>query len=347
MANTGLAKYDAMRQALQLAASVDEVKEIRDKTLALKAYAAQRNDSEARRWFEEIQTRAERRAGQLLAETERDKGGNPLFTTRSAKRQVASLGQLGLTRDQSSRWQKLAAIPEAQFESDLTQSLEEIGSVSSNLILRAEKRRLGEDYNKDRARKQARLTESLHTGVRKGDFREVLMDIPDASIPLILTDPPYPKEFLPLWSDLGKFAAQKLAPGGILASYSGQMFLPQVLSLLSEHLDYWWCGAVMHLGNGNLTPLGFPVRKVINGWKPILLFVRKDDGYDSVFRDVMPGAGPEKDAHNWAQPVAEAAWLIEMLSNEGDLIIDPFAGSGTVGVACDTTKRRFIGAEIL
>ena len=38
--------------------------------------------------------------------------------------------------------------------------------------------------------------------------------------------------------------------------------------------------------------------------------------------------------------------LVERITNPGDLILDPFMGSGTTGVACVQTGRNFIGIEI-
>lgn len=197
----------------------------------------------------------------------------------------------------------------------------------------------------DKARKTAKLKNSLFD-VRRGDFREVLQDIEGAS--LVLTDPPYPKDALPLWSDLGKWAANALAEDGILVAYSGQMYLPQVMNNLCEHLEYWWCGAVVHKGTGNLSPLGFPVRKVINGWKPLVMFYRKGGaGFERTFRDLINGVGPQKDDHNWQQPVEEAKLLVEAFTLPGELVVDPFAGSGGFCKAAHELGRIAIGAEIL
>jgi ParB-like chromosome segregation protein Spo0J len=197
----------------------------------------------------------------------------------------------------------------------------------------------------DKSRKTAKLKKSLYD-VRRGDFREVLQDI--EAVSLILTDPPYPKDSLGLWSDLGKWAANALADDGMLVAYSGQMYLPQVLNNLSEHLDYWWCGAVVHKGSGNLTPLGYPVRKVINQWKPLVMFYKKGGvGFQRTFRDLLNGVGPEKTDHNWQQPVEEAKALIEAFTIAGELVVDPFAGSGGFCRAAHEAGRISIGAEIL
>jgi len=50
--------------------------------------------------------------------------------------------------------------------------------------------------------------------------------------------------------------------------------------------------------------------------------------------------------HVHQKPLAVMVWLIETMSNPGDTILDPFMGSGTTGVACVRTGRRFIGIEI-
>jgi DNA modification methylase len=50
--------------------------------------------------------------------------------------------------------------------------------------------------------------------------------------------------------------------------------------------------------------------------------------------------------HSTQKPVALMEWLIKSFTNEGDLVIDPFMGSGSTGIACIRTNRRFIGIEM-
>lgn len=50
--------------------------------------------------------------------------------------------------------------------------------------------------------------------------------------------------------------------------------------------------------------------------------------------------------HPTQKPIEVMEWIIHRLSNEGDLILDPFMGSGTTGVACMNTNRKFIGIEL-
>jgi hypothetical protein len=120
-----LLKYDAARHALSEAHRVDEAKDIRDKALAVAAYARQAQDRQLILHATEIKLRAERRTGELLRETEESgqrqkRGGDRKSTSSRADIDSRpSLKSLGITADQSSDWQKLAAIPEPEFEQRL------------------------------------------------------------------------------------------------------------------------------------------------------------------------------------------------------------------------------------
>jgi hypothetical protein len=104
--------------------------------------------------------------------------------------------------------------------------------------------------------------------IRCGDFREVLQDIEPGTVNLILTDPPYPTEYLPLWTDLGKWGAQALCEGGSLIAYCGQSILPDVLNRLNEHLRYWWTPTETRLiTDKQLTKLAIELNKAVGDGK--------------------------------------------------------------------------------
>lgn len=53
-----------------------------------------------------------------------------------------------------------------------------------------------------------------------------------------------------------------------------------------------------------------------------------------------------KGLHPTQKPVALFKYLIKTYTNEGDLVLDNCAGSGTTGVACKNLKRNFILMEL-
>jgi hypothetical protein len=101
---------------------VDEVKDIRDKARAIEMYTRQAQNTEAERQACEIRLRAERKCGELLNVREMAKGTRGQLAGARMTRgpEIAPpLADLGISYDQSSQWQKLAAIPGEEFEADL------------------------------------------------------------------------------------------------------------------------------------------------------------------------------------------------------------------------------------
>ena len=182
--------------------------------------------------------------------------------------------------------------------------------------------------------------------IRRGDFREVLADLPDRSVDIILTDPPYTQEYLPLWDDLGAFAARVLKPTGVLLAYSGQLHLPQVIAMLTQHLRWWWMCAIRHAGASGYIVAGG--RRIINDWKPLLILTPRDaPPLNAQFNDLIEGGGRQKELHNWEQSTEEAVRILQTFGQPNALVVDPFAGSGSFGRAALQAGMRFIGAEIL
>jgi site-specific DNA-methyltransferase (adenine-specific) len=54
----------------------------------------------------------------------------------------------------------------------------------------------------------------------------------------------------------------------------------------------------------------------------------------------------EGNVHPTVKPLALMSWLVKLACPPGGVVLDPFAGSGTTGVACVQTGRRFIGVEM-
>jgi site-specific DNA-methyltransferase (adenine-specific) len=174
------------------------------------------------------------------------------------------------------------------------------------------------------------------------DFRQAGKRIKDSSADLIYTDPPFGVQFLALWNDIGMFAARVLKPGSLLVAYSGQAHLDRVIASLSRHLDYVWCLAIVHSHRQSRVHS----RRVVNAWKPLVVFGKGTSRFTGTVRDVFQGNGVDKQHHDWEQGVDEAVHYLQALVPKGSLIVDPCAGSGTTGVAALQCGMRFVGCEI-
>jgi len=172
-------------------------------------------------------------------------------------------------------------------------------------------------------------------------------NLEENSIDLILTDPPYPKEFLYLWEQLSEVASRVLKIGGYLAAYSGQLHLNEVMRLLETHLDYCWTISLYHTQNTQVVH----ARNVVCTWKPILIYRKGRAGkietytgralVDSILDDYR-----EKDFHEWGQGESAVAYLMKALSDVDQLVLEPFAGGGTTLAVAKKLKRKCIGIEI-
>lgn len=181
----------------------------------------------------------------------------------------------------------------------------------------------------------------VHAPLALADIRWSL-PLASASVDVILTDPPYPLEYLPLYERLALEAARLLKPGGTLAVMCGQSYLPHIYAMLSQHLTYQWTFAY-------LTPGGQSAqlweRHVNTFWKPVLWFVKGD--YNGGWKgDVSKSDANDKRFHEWGQSESGMMDLVERFSQPGDLILDPFVGGGTTGIAAVALKRRFIGFDL-
>jgi DNA modification methylase len=81
-------------------------------------------------------------------------------------------------------------------------------------------------------------------------------------------------------------------------------------------------------------------------WKPLVWFVKGGRYNTEMVDDLIRGDKPAKEHHEWAQGLQEASYYIQNLTEPGELVVDPFAGSGTTLIAAADLGREAIGFEI-
>ena len=132
-----LARISKVRQELERATSVEEVKDIRNLAEAAREYAKQVGlGLEAQNECAEIKIRAERKGGLLLKEMELNKGGRPSQNYSHDVTGFPSLNDIGVGRMQSSRWQLEASLPDDIFEEYITEVKSKPDELTSAGVIR-------------------------------------------------------------------------------------------------------------------------------------------------------------------------------------------------------------------
>jgi DNA modification methylase len=171
------------------------------------------------------------------------------------------------------------------------------------------------------------------------DCREV-----EVSADIVLTDPPYDSGDYFEW--LADVAGSALPSGGWVLTYAGQYHIPAVFQALGRTLKYRWMFALLHgESQGAIRPLA--EMNLCIQWKPILAFRKPPFTQEPRIRfvDVLYGTGRRRGkAHPWEQAGDEAGRLLTNFP--GEVVLDPFMGSGTTLVAAKTLGRKAIGIEI-
>ncbi|MEM7038731.1 MAG: site-specific DNA-methyltransferase [Bacteroidota bacterium] len=213
-----------------------------------------------------------------------------------------------------------------------------------------------------------------------GDALAVLRDLPDASVDLVIADPPYnlgkdygPTSALLPFDDYLEFTQawtrevrRVLKPTGTLYAFMGFRFISYLYQILEKDrrmlFNGWIC---WHYTQGVGRVKGFSARH-----DDILMFTRSASytfNLDAVRvpqkyyrqRNNMRGANPgdvwefshvhycqeNRQAHPTQKPEGLIARLVRASSHPGDLVLDPFSGSGTTLRVCQQLERRCIGIE--
>lgn len=219
--------------------------------------------------------------------------------------------------------------------------------------------------------------------LHQGDCLEIMKDIPTGSVDMILCDLPYGTtdckwdSIIPL-NELWKEYERIIKEDGAIVLTAAQPFTTRLINSNMKLFKYCW----YWIKN---TPTGFcfakyqPMRKV----EDVCVFYKKAPKYnpqglvkiknpkpkirkeikrkDWVYRDTLNGEftpqwtnypnnvleiKTERGYHPTQKPVPLFEYLIKTYTDEGMMVLDNCMGSGTTGVACMNTNRKFIGIEM-
>ena len=219
----------------------------------------------------------------------------------------------------------------------------------------------------------------------QGDCLELLPTIPDQSVDMILTDPPYgttackwdsiiPLE--PMWKELKRV----IKKNGAIVMTASQPFTTTLISSNIKDYKYNWVWDKKKHVNAMLAkyqPLKvhediaifsvsphqyFPIKEQRKPRVDKERFIKNGDNFggktvkrkysnpDGLYNPKsileVSNANQKGKVHPTQKPVALMEYLIKTYTNEGETVLDFTMGSGTTGVACKNLNRDFIGMEL-
>jgi site-specific DNA-methyltransferase (adenine-specific) len=214
-----------------------------------------------------------------------------------------------------------------------------------------------------------------------GDAIEIMSQLESKTVDLIIADPPYNlgKDYgnnqdLKLWHDYEEFtkswlnqAVRLLKDNGSIYIFMGVRFISKLFLTLENEFNLKFNGWITwHYTQGMGRKRGFSPRH-----EDILYFTKSENytfNLDEIRipqkyyreRNNMSGTNPgdvwefshvhycsaERENHPTQKPEALMERIIRASSNQGDIVLDPFVGSGTTCRVANTLKRRWLGIDI-
>lgn len=207
--------------------------------------------------------------------------------------------------------------------------------------------------------------------------------IPPASISLIVTDPPYNLgNFMKNrntnlskmrdnffgsagWDDMEfdqwkksmdnffKSSARVIKKGGAMIVFMAIIKVETIIKLAEKHGFYYKTTGIWHKKNPMPRNMNLHFVNSTEAWIYFTYKTRtgtfNNDGaalHDFIETSVTPNGERKHGKHPTQKPESLIQHFVEVLSNPGEWVLDPFAGSGTTCVVCKRVKRRYTGIEI-
>ena len=293
------------------------------------------------------------------------KGGQPYQPTGRTMQPVETLSDMGVSKSQSSRYQQIASVPEADFEQHIAEVKDKGGELTSAGVRRLVKSQRQQD-NRD---KMAAITPVAvnNIEIRHQDCLDMISQLEDGSVSLLLTDPPYAVTD----NDWDVWESRS-----VYLDFMRQWLIVMRSKMADEFTAFVFCDASMTVDiHQTLGRTGWPILRQAIWHRPNLAKKRSgfmtflssyepfwhcgnrrlnfpDDWGDERF-DVQRVTAPQSNhiqdtaVHPTQKPLALFERLVCLGSHPGDLVIDPFCGSGTTAVAAFNNDRRCITSDLM
>ena len=357
---------DNAKQQLAEIRTIETGVEYLSKVKAIETWAkAEKKDAELQNIIAEQKLRTQRILGGLL-KTDLKHNSNQYV---AGNKEVPALSDFGITKNESSSFQKIASLPQEMFEEEIATAKEETNKrieLTTSRMLTAAKQ-----YEKDKKRKeQGEVIKTINVSdkIKNGDSLEILKTLPDNSIDIVLTDPPYGIDYKSNRSEY----KNSITSRGLLNDSKEDAFylLDETCKILLDktsqdsHL-YFFCSWSVFSSFESIISKYFTIKTPIvwdkgnkgsgdleNDWgnqTELIIYCtkgKKNINYRKGNVISVPKVHSSKLIHPTQKPTELIKEILEVSALKNDFVVDPFMGSGSTIKACDEYGVKSLGIEL-
>ena len=364
---------DNAKQQLQEIKTIETGVDYLNKIKAIATWAvAEKKDGVLQNMIAEQKLRTQRILGGLLKESNVKKNSGSRYGNLVTENDQVKLSDFGITKNESSAFQKIASLPEETFENEIENAKEETNKrieLTTSRMLKVVKQYEREE-NIIKTKEKSKEFKESNIKLLEGDFFDMINEIEDNSIDLLNTDPPYFildndwdtfnsldyfLSFTEKWLKLVKPKLKTTCRIYISFSTWYQYDFYNILKKL-DFLDFTYKQNIIWYYKNNNAPSNKKEYRYC--YEPIFYLYGKDaeslnftyDTYGEHQNNIWEIATPQSNFkegkyHSAQKPLELYRRIIKTGSKENDTVLDCFAGSGTTGIICKELNRNCILIE--
>jgi len=186
--------------------------------------------------------------------------------------------------------------------------------------------------------------------VYQGDCIQGLKLLPDKSVDCIITDPPYnlgkaewDKNILDLLDSCAKECSRLLKDSGLMLWFVPTRYSMIINNIIEKYIPYKWTFVWVSPNKMSPADIGFSKMTLVFIYSKSKIFKNMPD---IKILNWSPTFNLKEGHHPTPKPIQLINYIVKNVSNESDIVLDPFMGSGTTALACKQLNRRWVGFEI-